>query len=177
MTFVRCWLVGVGAVGCSSTDSATPSSGGNSGIPSSAFQDHTGVTSNSISVANVSTLSLGGLFKGALVGTEAYFDMVNASGGVNGRKITSTRPTTDFTGKGNKEGVQNAMTNDFALVGGFSAQDSFGGTVLAKNPGMPDVAVTVNPTTSKLPNVFSPVPLPGRMGGRSPAVLQGEVPQ
>jgi branched-chain amino acid transport system substrate-binding protein len=98
---------------------------------------------------------------GALVGTEAYFDMVNASGGVNGRKITVNSTNDDFTGEGNKAGVQNAVDNDFALVGGFSAQDNYGGEVLAENPGMPEVTVTVNPATSKLPNVVSPVPQPG----------------
>ena len=109
----------------------------------------------------MSTLSLGGLFKGALVGTDAYFDMVNASGGVNGRRIYVNSTDDGFTGIGNKEGVQNAITNDFALVGGFSGQDSYGGALLAKNLGMPDVAVAVSPITADLPNVFSAQPLPG----------------
>ncbi len=160
VTLAALLAVAVGAVGCSSTSSSTASSGGK-GIPSSAFQDHTGVTSNSIRVANVSTLSLGGLFKGALVGTDAYFNMVNASGGIDGRKIYVDSTDDNFTGAGNEEGVQNAITNDFALVGGFSAQDSFGATVLAKNPGMPDVAVAVSPAAADLPNVFSAQPLPG----------------
>jgi branched-chain amino acid transport system substrate-binding protein len=108
----------------------------------------------------VSTLSVGGLFKGALVGTEAYFDMVNASGGVDGRRITVNSADDDFTGEGNKAATQNAVESDFALVGGFSAQDNYGAEVLAQNPGMPDVAVTVNPSTSKLANVINPVPLP-----------------
>ena len=55
-------------------------------IPSSAFSDTTGLTSNSVRIGNVSTLEFG-LFKGAAVGTEAYADYVNAAGGVNGRKI------------------------------------------------------------------------------------------
>jgi hypothetical protein len=46
-------------------------------------------------------------------------------------------------------------------VGGFSADDGYGGTVLAKNPGMPDVTVAVDLSTNKLPNVVSPVPLGG----------------
>ncbi len=158
--FASLLVVAVSSVACSSTDPTTHS-GDKSGIPTSAFQDHTGVTSNSITVSNVSTLSLGGLFKGALVGTEAYFDMVNAAGGVNGRKIDVQSTDDGFTGAGNKEGVQNAITNAFALVGGFSAQDSYGATVLANSPGMPDVAVAVSPTAADLPNVFSPQPLPG----------------
>jgi len=156
--------IGVVAWGSTTSASAAPdsgSSGSSPAIPSAAFHDHTGVTSSSIRVANVSTLALGGLFKGALVGTEAYFDKVNSSGGVNGRKIVVDSTDDGFTGEGNLQGVQNAIEHDFALVGGFSAQDSFGGTVLKKNPGMPDVSVIVDPPTSKLPNVTSPVPLPG----------------
>jgi len=164
MTFAALLAVGVGSVACSSTGTATHS-GGKSGIPASAFQDHTGVTSNSITVANVSTLSLGGLFKGALVGTQAYFDKVNAAGGVNGRKILIQSTDDGFTGAGNKQGVQNAVTNDFALVGGFSAQDNVGATVLANNLGMPDVTVAVNSAAADLPNVFSPQPLPGGWEG------------
>jgi len=158
--------VALGTVACSSTSSAPTAVAKNDGqtgsnIPSSAFSDHTGVTPHSIKVANVSTLALGGLFKGALIGTEAYFAKVNASGGINGRMITVDSTDDAFTGAGNKQGVQNALVNDFALVGGFSADDGYGGTVLAKNPGMPDVTVVVSLPTNKLPNVVSPVPLAG----------------
>ena len=66
---------------------------------------------------------------------------------------------TRFTGAGNKQATQNALQNDFALVGNFSLEDSFGGTVLAQNPGFPDVSQVLDDATSKLPNVFSPIPL------------------
>jgi branched-chain amino acid transport system substrate-binding protein len=154
------------AVACSSTKTSSTattsgSGSGNSQIPSSAFSDHTGITSNSVRVANVSTLAVGGLFKGALVGTEAYADYVNSTGGINGRKITVDSADDGFSGAGNKQATQNALTNDFALVGGFSLQDNFGGQLLAANPGMPNVSVVLDGTTNKLPNVFSAVPLNG----------------
>ena len=44
-------------------------------IPAAAYSDHTGITSTSVSVGNVSTL-FDGLFKGAAVGTQAYADYV-----------------------------------------------------------------------------------------------------
>ena len=66
---------------------------------------------------------------------------------------------TRFTGAGNKQATQNALQNDFALVGNFSLEDSFGGTVLAQNPGFPDVSQVLDDATGKLPNVFSPIPL------------------
>ncbi len=158
-------VVATTAVACSSTKSSsstTAASGsGSSKIPSGAFSDHTGITSSSVRVANVSTLAIGGLFKGALVGTEAYADYVNSTGGVNGRKIVVDSADDNFSGAGNKQATQNALTNDFALVGGFSLQDNFGGQLLAANPGMPNVSVVLDGTTNQLPNVFSAVPLNG----------------
>ncbi len=158
-------LASLAAAACSSTNSSsatTTSSSGSAGstIPSGAMSDHTGITSTTVNVANVSTLT-GGLFKGAAVGTQAYADYINSTGGVNGRKIVVDSGDDSFTGAGNKQATQNGISNDFALVGGFSLEDSFGGTLLAQNPGVPDVTVTLDPTTNKLPNVFSPVPASG----------------
>jgi branched-chain amino acid transport system substrate-binding protein len=157
------------AMACSSTNSvsttttstASGGSGGSSKIPAGAFSDHTGVTASSVTVGNVSTLSLGGLFKGAVVGTQAYFDYVNSTGGVNGRKLNVDSADDNFSGATNKQATQNAITNDFSMVGSFSLEDSYGGALLAANPGIPDVANVLDTTTGKLPNVFSPVPLNG----------------
>lgn len=160
-------LLATSAAACSSTSASPTTTGaggggsGSSSVPASAFNDHTGVTSTSVSVANVATLSLGGLFKGADVGVQAYADYVNSTGGVNGRKISVDGSDDSFSGAGNKQATQNAITNDFALVGSFSLEDSFGGALLAANPGMPDVSNVLDPATGKLPNVYSPVPLAG----------------
>ncbi len=161
-------VVAATAVACSSTNSTTTTTAsggkasiGNRTVPSSAFSDHTGITATSIKVGNVSTLAIGGLFKGALVGTQAYADYVNSTGGVNGRKITVDSADDQYTGTGNKEATQNAVSTDAALVGGFSTFDSFGGTVLAQNPGVPDVTQVLDPATNALPNVYSAVPLEG----------------
>src|ERR1019366_1734260 len=137
------------AMACSSTSSSSTTTttgsgsggtGGSSKIPATAFSDHTGVTTNSVTVGNVSTLSLGGLFKGAVVGTQAYFDYVNSTGGVHGRKLNIDSADDGFTGATNKQATQNAINNDFALVGSFSLEDSYGGSLLATTPGLPHVA-------------------------------------
>jgi branched-chain amino acid transport system substrate-binding protein len=163
-------LLATTAMACSSTNSASSTtataaggggSGGSSKIPASASSDHTGVTANSVTVGNVSTLSLGGLFKGAVVGTQAYFDFVNSTGGVNGRKLTVDSADDNFSGATNKQATQNAITNDFSMVGSFSLEDSYGGALLAANPGVPDVSNVLDKATSKLSNVYSPVPLNG----------------
>ena len=145
---------------CSSTNSAVNTSSGSSGpppVPQSAFSDHTGVTANSVTIANVSTQA-GGLFKGAAIGTEAYAAYVNAQGGINGRKIVVNASDDQFTGSTNKQLTEEAVQNDFATVGSFSTEDSFGGVVLAANPQMPNVSIALDPATQKLPNTFAAVP-------------------
>jgi branched-chain amino acid transport system substrate-binding protein len=156
-------LVGATGVACSSTKSSssatTSAGGGGSKIPASAFSDHTGITATSVQLGNISTLDFG-LFKGAAVGTQAYADYVNSTGGINGRTLKVNSANDGYNnGANNKALTQSALQTDFALVGGFSLNDSFGGTVLAQNPGMPDVSVTLDPTTNQLANVVSPVPL------------------
>ncbi|MGH9080451.1 MAG: ABC transporter substrate-binding protein [Acidimicrobiales bacterium] len=148
-------LVATAAVACSSTNSAGKTASG-SGIPASANSDHTGITATTVNVANVNWATI---FKGAGVGAEAYAAYVNSTGGINGRKIVVGTGDDGDSGATNKQLTQNAITNDFALVGSFSLQDGFGGALLAKNPGMPNVSVVLDPTTNKLPNTYSPVPL------------------
>jgi branched-chain amino acid transport system substrate-binding protein len=159
--------VGLGVAACSSTNSSSTTTTGSGSsttgstsrpIPSSAFSDHTGVTSSQVQVGNVSTLSLG-LFKGAQAGTQAYVDYINSTGGVHGRKLVLNNADDGFTGASNKQATQNALQNDFALVGNFSLEDSFGGAVLAANPGFPNVSQVLDNATNKLSNVYSPIPL------------------
>ena len=140
-----------------SSTASSSASGTSSAIPASAFSDHTGLTADAVTVANIST-STGGLFVGASVGTEAYADYVNSTGGINGRKLIVKSSDDGFTGATNKQLTESALQNDFAIVGGFSLEDGFGGTVLAANPQLPDVAEVLDPTTAALPNAFSPSP-------------------
>ncbi len=172
-------LVATTAVACSSTNSSstttTSGSTGSTGasssrpIPQSAFSDHTGITASTVRIGNISTLAIGGLFKGALVGTEAYVDMINSEGGVNGRKLVVDSADDQYSGTGNRQATQNAINTVAALVGGVSTFDSFGGAVLAQNPGVPDVTEVLSLSTNDLPNVYSPVPL---QGGWQEGVLQ-----
>ena len=153
---------------CSSTASSSTSTtsastapsttgAGTGSIPASAFTDRTGITANSVSVANISTLSAG-LFKGSPVGTQAYADYVNSTGGINGRKMDVTGYDDQFQGAQNAQSTNAAVGQDFALVGGFSLEDSFGAAILAKNPGVPSVGESIEAATNALPNYYSPVP-------------------
>jgi ABC-type branched-subunit amino acid transport system substrate-binding protein len=147
---------------CSSTDNPTASTAASSSssrstIPQSAFSDHTGITPTSVSVGNVSTL-YAGIFEGAAVGTKAYVDYVNSQGGINGRKIIVDSSDDDYSGAPNRQETQADVEKDFAMVGGFSLFDNFGGTVLAANPEVPNVTVSLDLATADLPNSFSPAP-------------------
>ena len=148
---------------CSSTEAqpatstSSGSSGGSTGIPSSAFSDTTGLTSSTVTVGNVSTLAFG-LFKGADVGTEAWADYVNSTGGINGRKLVVDSYDDGYQGAPNKQATEQVVQKDFAAVGGFSLEDSYGETVLAANPGVPNVTVSLSQSAGDLPNSFSPDP-------------------
>ncbi len=156
---------------CSSTTTAVrPSAAGSPGasqlagrsrtapIPKTAFGDRTGITKSTVRIGNISTLEFG-LFKGADVGTKAYASYVNARGGVYGRKLVVDSYDDRYSGQPNKQETQQAIKGDFALVGGFSLQDNYGGTVLAANSQVPNVTVTLNLATASLPNSFSPAPI------------------
>jgi branched-chain amino acid transport system substrate-binding protein len=149
-------------VACSSTASQAPTtSGSKSTIPPAAFRGTTGLTATTVNVGNVSTLTAG-LFKGAPVGLQAYADYVNSQGGVNGRKIVVDGADDGYAnGANNKALTQADVAKDFAMVGSFSLNDSYGGQVLAVNPAVPNVTVSLSTFTNNLPNTFSPAPTPG----------------
>jgi branched-chain amino acid transport system substrate-binding protein len=155
-------IAGCTVAACSSTNSTVTqnlSSSHRARIPASAFSSTTGLTSSTVTIGNVSTES-GGLFTGSVVGAEAYAAYVNSTGGINGRRLTVDAQDDGFSGTKNKELTQSAVQSDFALVGSFSLEDSFGATVIADNPQVPDVSSTLNPYLTSLPNVFSADPTP-----------------
>jgi len=121
----------------------------------------TGVTPDSVTVGNVSTISgpVPGLFEGAANGVKAYFAYINSKGGVNGRKLFVNSMDDGFTGQQNASETQTAVSSDFAMVGNFSLFDSYGCKILAQNPAVSDVSVTLDPGTNALPNDFSAQPL------------------
>ena len=88
--------------GSASGPSSTSAPGGRAPIPSSAFTSTIGVTPSTITIGNVST-ETAGLFTGSVVGTEAYADYVNSTGGVDGRKLVVDARDDQFTGAGNKQ--------------------------------------------------------------------------
>ena len=124
----------------------------------------TGITSKSVTVGNVSIISgpVPALFEGAPTGVKAYFDMINAQGGVDGRKLLVDSKDDAFSGQQNQTETQEAINSDFALVGSFSLFDGYGCAALASDTAVPDVSVTLDAGTNALPNDFSAQPLSGQ---------------
>ena len=154
-------LIGAGttvAVVPGTTAGASTSKVGGSSVPQSAMSTKIGITPSSVTVGNIAWTAI---FGGAKIGTEAYADYINSKGGINGRKIVVTSQDTNYSGTTAAQLTQSAIKKDFALVGGFGIVATSAGKILAKNPGMPDVQVTVAPFNNKLPNLVSPVPLGG----------------
>lgn len=116
-----------------------------------------GVTSNSITVASLATASgaLSSGFVDLVYGVKAYLDMVNAQGGVDGRKIIWSK-VADDQGSATTDEVQarNLVVQDhvFAIVGVgtpfFEAGPYLGST------GTPTFGYLVEGGWNKYPNLF-----------------------
>ena len=94
LTAALALAVAIVAAGCSSssgtstTTTGTSTSDPTTGGASTGFQ-RPGVTATSINVGAISSRSgaIAADFDGLVPGVEAYFDMINAEGGINGRKL------------------------------------------------------------------------------------------
>jgi ABC-type branched-subunit amino acid transport system substrate-binding protein len=154
-------LTGAGAAGAAVSAKSTAACVTPQPVTPAEASSTTGITPNSVSVGNVSIISgpVPGLFEGAPNGVKAYFAYVNSKGGVYGRKLKVSSFDDAFSGSANRAYTQQAIAQDFAMVGNFSLFDSEGCQPLAVNPAVPDVSVTLDPGTNALPNDFSAQPL------------------
>ena len=141
----------------SSSSSTTTSASATSTPPASTPSP--GVTPTTVTVGQVDDLTapLPGLFKGAEDGTQAYFDYVNSTGGVNGRMIKLDAQDSAYSDGTVANATQEQIKSDFALVGGFSLDDA-AEEPLVKSAAMPDIAYPLDPGLSNLPTAYSPVP-------------------
>ncbi|HXQ75054.1 MAG TPA: ABC transporter substrate-binding protein [Acidimicrobiales bacterium] len=160
MTATTALAVGLLAAACSnnSTPSGTGTTGttGGSGthvIPSSA----PGVTNSSITVGSLTTASgaLAAQFAQITDGVQAYFDAVNAQGGVDGRTI-NLADNADDTGSPTNDTTQarNLVEQDhvFAVVG--VGTPFFSGANFLASSGTPAFGYVVTQDWNNHPNLF-----------------------
>lgn len=149
-------LGGTGGAGAGSTGGrSTAPKGGNGGATD------VGVTKDRIYFGNVSTLSgpVPGLFRGALVGAQAWAAMVNSQGGIDGRLI-EIKSGDDGLDTGKNKNAHKALKDSvLGFLGSFSVVDG-GGVSEMQGTNIPDVGSPLDPNRFNLPTNFSPAPLP-----------------
>jgi branched-chain amino acid transport system substrate-binding protein len=105
-----------------------------------------GVTDTEIRVGGVAAVHnpLGGKYADAFAGTKAYFDMVNASGGIYGRKLVLAAQRDDNTAN-NKVEVQGLLTEDKVFAVLPVATLLFTGAQTLVDKAIPTFGWTINP--------------------------------
>jgi ABC-type branched-subunit amino acid transport system substrate-binding protein len=141
--------------GTSGSGGSVAPAGGNGGTTD------VGVTANSITVGNVADASgpVPGLFRGAFVGTQAYFAMINSQGGVFGRQLKIDFGDSQLQCPQNTAQTEARVNKVFAFVGNFSLNDDCGETVLAKHLDVPNVSNALGSKTASLKSTYSTAPL------------------
>jgi branched-chain amino acid transport system substrate-binding protein len=139
------------------TSTTTPGGGGKGNTASAP-----GVTAKTVTVANIATVGgpIPGLFKGALVGVQAFLAYQNSLGGVYGRTLSVKSGDDQLSCSTNKSLTQQLAPSVLAFVGSFSLYDNCGAAVI---PGtQPNVSVGLNASVTAQPNTFSAQPqIPG----------------
>lgn len=161
-----------GGGGGSGGPSASPGAGGGGGVQGAGQGSaapaggnggavDVGATADTLTIGNVSTLTgpVPGLFKGASIGTQAFFAYQNSLGGVFGRKLRLITRDDNLDPGTNDARIKELIPQVFAFVGSFSVVDNGGADDLAKS-GVADVGYSLSRQRGALENNFSPQPQP-----------------
>jgi branched-chain amino acid transport system substrate-binding protein len=127
-------------------------SGGNGGATD------TGVTATTITTGSpiASSGPLPGAQLNTWLGAKAYYQYVNDSGGIYGRKLASTRMETGFDASKGQAVCQSEIPKVFALNGTQSNVDAACKPLVQKS-GIPWVGNYFDPSFSELPNAVGPL--------------------
>jgi ABC-type branched-subunit amino acid transport system substrate-binding protein len=154
---------GVTGAGGSGSSNGAGGSGGSSraGTRSVGGATDIGVTASEIRIGNVSTLTgpVPGLFRGALIGTQAFAAYQNSKGGLFGRQLRVLSGDDQLDSGKNRGAHLNLKDQVFAFVGSFSVSDDGGAGVL-KDCNCPDIGGSLSKARFNLPNHISPQPQP-----------------
>jgi ABC-type branched-subunit amino acid transport system substrate-binding protein len=120
----------------------------------------TGVTPTEIKVGNVSQISglVPGFGQTGVNGVKAYFNMVNNTGGVCGRKLTLVTADDRFQAANNRAETEKLAGQVIAFVGSTTVVDD-GGAPVIEAKGVADVSLTTTAPRTRAKNNFSPNPI------------------
>jgi ABC-type branched-subunit amino acid transport system substrate-binding protein len=158
LTMAMGLCVQVGNVGPASAQLQSNSSGAGATCSNGAGSGSPGVTSTSISVASLGTLSgsLAADFAAMVPGVRAYFEALNAAGGINGRKVNLTYTLDDTGNPSEFSALAHDLTDQdhaFAAVGVSSP--FFSPNYLVENC-VPTYGYNVTGNWQGPPNLFAP---------------------
>lgn len=141
-----------GDTGGAAPEAAAPE-GGNGGATD------VGVTETEITLGNVSTLSgpVPGLFRGALVGTQAAYAYQNSQGGLFGRTFKVVSGDDNFDAGQNRSRHKELKDKVFAFSGSFSLSD-VAGVPEIESAGVLDVGRALGKQRQDLATHISPFP-------------------
>ena len=111
------------------------------------FKNQTGITDDSITIANASDISgpVPGIFESAQQATRAYAAYFNSGNDICGRKLQVELLDSRADAGADQQAYTKACDEAFAAVGSMSAFDS-GGASAAQSCGLPDIrSTTVTP--------------------------------
>jgi ABC-type branched-subunit amino acid transport system substrate-binding protein len=158
-------VIGLVATGCGNSSSGkskktttTSAASSGSSTPSGSFPavNQPGVTPTEIRVSGVASTTnpLGGLYGTAFDGVQAYFDMINAQGGIYGRKLTLVKRHDDQLSQ-NKREVEAIIDQDnaFAVLPVATIFSFSGASLLAQN-NIPTFGWGINDEWTGPPNLF-----------------------
>jgi len=146
------------SVGGASGQSA---SGGKAALPcAGGGASDTGITATDINIGWVGTLTgpVPGLFRGALIGTQAYASYLNSKGGLCGRRVR-VKAADDALDSGKNRAAHLQLKDQvFAFVGSFSVSDDGGAQVLA-DCKCPDIGTALARVRNNLHENVPPQPV------------------
>jgi ABC-type branched-subunit amino acid transport system substrate-binding protein len=139
-----------GSAPVASSPTAAAPAGGNGGATD------VGVTGETITIGNVSTLSgpVPGLFAGAVIGTQAFVAYQNSLGGVFGRKLRIDVRDDQFDTGQNRAQTVDLISRAFGLVGSFSLYDD-AAVKQMEAAGIPNIQVPLTTGLQESPANFS----------------------
>ena len=120
-----------------------------------------GVTPTEIRLGWVGTLTgpVPGLFRGALIGMQAFANYQNSQGGLSGRQL-KVLSADDALDSGKNRAAHLELANKvFAFVGSFSINDD-GGAAVINDCGCPDVTGNLSKPMNASPYHYGPQPAP-----------------